>query len=155
MEPTPQQQGRKKRQRGKATGAAKQAAAVAEARDPAMYAQRLLGKSLREIAEQFGVDVSTVSRACDRAMADERESIEVHREMQVGRVKEVYKALMPKVAEGDTDAVRALMQTEKRLADLLGLDAAKKHEVTGEGGRPLVPVQVFQAWLTKPEPSKS
>lgn len=28
-------------------------------------------------------------------------------------------------------------------------------EVTGEGGKPLIPVHVFQAWLTKPEPSKS
>lgn len=146
MERTRQDQGRKKRAK-RVGGAARHAAAVAEARDPAMYAQRLLGKSLQEIADEFGVDISTVSRGCDRAMAAERDSIEVHRDLQVGRVKRIHKALLPKVDAGDTDAARTILLAEKRLADLLGLDAAKKHELAGPGGTPLLTLEAARALI--------
>lgn len=121
--------------------------AVAESRDPAIYAERLKGKTERAIALEMGIPKSTVHEAIERCIADERETIERHRELQAARVVAIHRAMAPRVAEGDTDAARVILMAEKRLAELLGLDAAKKHEVTGAGGAPLLTLEAARALM--------
>jgi hypothetical protein len=137
-------------------GAAQAKAAVAASRDPVIYCERLKGKTERQIAREMGVSQPTVHGAIERCIVDQRASNERHRELMVGRVARLFTALLPLADGGDKDAARTVLLAEKRLADLLGLDAAKKHELTAGDGQPLIPVQVLQAWLsTKPKPAVS
>ena len=130
-------------------GQAKIDAAVAAARDPEIYLERLKGKTERQIARDMGLPQQTVHGAIERSIADQHESIERHRELMAGRVSRLHAALLPLADQGDTDAGRTLLLAEKRLAELLGLDAAKKHEVTGAGGTPLLTLEAARALMAE------
>lgn len=138
-----QKLGKRPRQRGKV----RKEPAIAEARDQEIFSLRLKGYSERQIAAMVKIPKSTVHVSIERSIAERRESIERHRELQASRVARIYTALLDQVDAGDTDAARTLIAAEKRLAELHGLDAAKKHELTGAEGAPLLTLEAARALI--------
>jgi hypothetical protein len=94
---------------------------------------RVKGKTYREIGLELGVSHVTawedVKFLGERIRSETDESVEQHRAMQVQRLDKVISVLMPKVEDGDFEAMDRLDKAEKRRAALLGLDAPAKQQI--------------------------
>lgn len=100
---------------------------------------RVHGYTFEEIAEAVGyADKSGAKRAFDAA--SQRfilESVEQQRLVQSARLDEMLKPAMRRVSDGDLSVVDTALRIEKRRAELWGLDAPKRAEVTGADKGPL------------------
>lgn len=93
-------------------------------------AMRLAGATLREISDALGVDLSTISRDIQRALADiPREEADALRKIEVQRLDRLQRAVWTKALGGDLSAVDRAVKIVDRRAKLLGLDAPQKVEV--------------------------
>lgn len=105
------------------------------------YQMRLAGASYRDIARAYGVGKDTAARDVkavhDLAMAEAFETTEQMRQVSASRLDIALFAVMPLVKAGSLKAVDTMLRIEKRRAELLGLDAPKRFEHTGENGSPI------------------
>jgi hypothetical protein len=60
------------------------------------------------------------------------------RELMLDRLDTGLRAIWPRIITGDDAAIASMIRIEKRRAELLGLDAPKVTEFSGQGGAPLV-----------------
>jgi hypothetical protein len=104
---------------------------VDEERDDAILEDRVLGKSIREIARARGLPEHEVKNVLDRALksyVDDR--LRLH---QIGlarlRFDRAYKMLMPKVAAGDITAANSLRHMQETDALTTGWMPAAKFEL--------------------------
>jgi len=97
---------------------------------------RSLGMTFEEIARAVGyADSSGAKRAYDAAAQRfPVESIEQQRLIQSERLDLLLKRVMKQIEEGEISLVNEALRIEKRRADLWGLDAPRKAEVTGADG---------------------
>jgi hypothetical protein len=97
---------------------------------------RSLGMTFEEIARAVGyADSSGAKRAYDSAAKRfPVETIEQQRLIQSERLDYLLKRVMREVDQGDLSLVNEALRIEKRRADLWGLDAPRKTEVTGADG---------------------
>lgn len=104
-----------------------------------VWLARLRGHSFEEIAKAVGyADKSGAKRAfdaaCNRYVV---ESVEQQRLLQSARLDEILQPAMRRIQEGDVGLIRDVLRIEKRRADLWGLDAPKRTEVSGSDEAPV------------------
>ncbi len=98
---------------------------------------RLLGASLRRIADKIGVSHETVRNDLQKALEElsetERAKAEHLRGLELQRLDVALNAIGSKVLEGDLGAIDRWLKISERRARLLGLDApdASNIHVTG------------------------
>ena len=113
------------------------------------YAARLLkqtqalqlrahGHNLRSIARALGCSLSTAHKLVNDAAAEERKGISSAKadlvELELLRCDTYLQALAKKVQAQDVRAIDTALKVGKRRAELLGLDAPNKTEITGKDG---------------------
>ena len=102
------------------------------------YKMRLAGASFDDIGRVLGVSRFTAARDVSAVHANLQveavEDIEALRQQEAARLDIALFAIMPAVKKGNLFAVDRLIAIEKRRAELLGLDAARKMELTGKDG---------------------
>ena len=100
---------------------------------------RVAGLTFDRIAELYGyADRSGAKRAFDAAA--ERyvlESMEQQRIVQNERLDHLWTRVMQRIDAGDLTVTDTALRIEKRRAELWGLDAPRRAEVTGADGNPL------------------
>ena len=101
-----------------------------------VWVLRLAGMSFEDIAKNVGyADKSGAKRAFDAA--SERwvvESVEQQRQIQSDRLDRLLFPAFQRVVDGDLNLIDTCLRIEKRRAELWGLDAPKRAEVTGADG---------------------
>ena len=101
-----------------------------------VWVLRLAGMSFEDIAKNVGyADKSGAKRAFDAA--SERwvvESVEQQRQIQSDRLDRLLFPAFQRVVDGDLNLIETCLRIEKRRAELWGLDAPKRAEVTGADG---------------------
>ena len=101
-----------------------------------VWVLRLAGMSFEDIAKNVGyADKSGAKRAFDAA--SERwvvESVEQQRQIQSERLDRLLFPAFQRVVDGDLAMIDPCLRIEKRRAELWGLDAPKRAEVTGANG---------------------
>ena len=101
-----------------------------------VWVLRLAGMSFEDIAKNVGyADKSGAKRAFDAA--SERwvvESVEQQRQIQSDRLDRLLFPAFQRVVDGDLAMIDPCLRIEKRRAELWGLDAPKRAEVTGANG---------------------
>lgn len=104
-----------------------------------VWMARVAGFTFEEIAQALGyADKSGAKRAFDAA--SQRyvlESVEQQRLLQSARLDEILKPTINRVKDGDLSLVDQVLRIEKRRADLWGLDAPKRTEVSGSDAAPV------------------
>jgi hypothetical protein len=124
---------------------------VAELRRLKAWDLRVQGKSYREIGEALQVSHVTawddVKIIVERLQAEQLESIDHHRRMQLTRLDKAISVIMPMLDDPGTalEAIDRLDKLEKRRAALFGLDAPTKQELTGKDGAPLIDANPAEA----------
>lgn len=110
-------------------------------RQRSSYMMRLAGASYDDIARAQGVsrttaflDVRETQRAID---AEAYEEMALMRAQSAARLDMMLFAVLPMARKGDYKSIKAALAIEKRRAELLGLDAPRKFEHTGENGGPI------------------
>lgn len=101
-----------------------------------VWLMRVAGHSFDAIAERVGyADRSGAKRAFDAAAQRYVvEAVEDQRTVQSERLDRLFSGAFTRVLEGDLAFVDVCLRIEKRRADLWGLDAPKRTEVTGTDG---------------------
>jgi transposase len=103
---------------------------------------RLAGfTSQRAIAQRLGVDKATISRDFKELDAKFQEIaaqvIVRAKGLDLERIEALIDAIWAKAENGDTWSIDRIVKLLERKANLLGLDAPKKTEVTGKDGGPM------------------
>lgn len=100
---------------------------------------RTVGLSFPEIAEALGYsDKSGAKRAYDAFV--ERyvtETVEQMRLLQSERLDMLLRPAIRRVADGDLTWIDVVLKIERRRAELFGLDAPKRTEISGPDGDPI------------------
>lgn len=95
---------------------------------------RLRGHTMSKIAKDHGVSARTVATHLNKTYARIREAQnELGEKLQTRqflRLEKCVAALMPKVEDGDTDAIKVLIKVLEREAKLMGLDASAGDDIT-------------------------
>lgn len=108
-----------------------------ETRQRDVYAYRLRGLTIRQIADQLDVPYSTVGRDLTTVMAAVRkETVDAAgsvRDLEVARLDMMLSALWPKALKGETLVIDRVLRIMERRAALLGLDAPVKTDLTSAG----------------------
>lgn len=93
---------------------------------------RAQGHTLRQIAEQLGVAVSTVHADIERAIKEiPNEEVTTLRAIWGDRLEAAVKIVMPQIREGDLKAIDKLIALANRASRLHGLDQPTQVEVAG------------------------
>jgi hypothetical protein len=107
-------------------------------------------KPITELAAdlRFPTDYRISMQACHKAYhkAMRREpalAVEEHRRLDAARCEEMVFALQPGLRRGDPKSVDAAVRALSHKAKLLGLESAKRVEMTGQDGGPLT-VELFR-----------
>lgn len=96
-----------------------------------VYAMRLTGKSLGFIAQAEGVSKTTVFNDIEAVIKAKTEvPAQQVREMELDRLDLLLDKLMPRVENGDVQAIQTALKVMDRRAKFLGLDAPTKQEIT-------------------------
>jgi AcrR family transcriptional regulator len=103
---------------------------------------RLAGfTSQRAIAQRLGVDKATISRDFKELDAKFQEIaaqvIVRAKGLDLERIEALIDAIWAKAENGDTWSIDRIVKLLERKANMLGLDAPKKTEVTGKDGGPM------------------
>jgi Arc/MetJ family transcription regulator len=100
---------------------------------------RSAGATYEQIAQALGYAGTAGARhAVKLALkATLREPAEEVRQMALDRLDVALRAIWPRIVAGDDAAIASLIRLEKRRAELLGLDAPTRTELTGKDGRPI------------------
>ena len=106
-------------------------------RQRTVYKLKCAGHSLRDIARALACNHTTVRDEFFKAVAYlrrfEATDLIVQRDMALERLDIATAAIMPKVRAGNLSAISQLCFLEKRRAEMLGLDSAKRIEMTANG----------------------
>lgn len=106
-----------------------------------VWEMRKTGASYTRIAKALGADRSTlrrqVRRHLDKLHAENMESANDVRALDLARLDDANTAIWAQVRQGNHGAIDRLIRIMERRARLLGLDAATKSEITGADGGPL------------------
>lgn len=96
-----------------------------------VYAMRLTGKSLSYIAQAEGVSKTTVFNDIEAVIKAKTEvPAQQVREMELDRLDLLLDKLMPRVEQGDVQAIQTALKVMDRRAKFLGLDAPTKQDLT-------------------------
>lgn len=96
-----------------------------------VYAMRLTGKSLGFIAQAEGVSKTTVFNDIEAVIKAKTEvPAQQVREMELDRLDLLLDKLMPRVEQGDVQAIQTALKVMDRRAKFLGLDAPTKVDTT-------------------------
>lgn len=97
---------------------------------------RVAGLTFDEIAKLLDyADRSGAKRAFDAAAERyETESVEQQRVVQNERLDHLWKRIMTRLDSGDLSVADTALRIEKRRAELWGLDAPRRTEITGKDG---------------------
>lgn len=101
-------------------------------------ALRTAGADWDTIAERLGyasrgAACADVTRALEKAAAEDARDADVLRHLELARVDRLQVAYWPKALAGDADAARVVQWCINRRCRLTGLDAPVKHEVVTIG----------------------
>lgn len=103
-----------------------------------VYAMRLTGKSLGFIAQAEGVSKTTVFNDIEAVIKAKTEvPAQQVREMELDRLDLLLDKLMPRVEQGDVQAIQTALKVMDRRAKFLGLDAPTKQDVTVHQADPM------------------
>ncbi|GAA4626917.1 hypothetical protein GCM10023196_037110 [Actinoallomurus vinaceus] len=110
-----------------------QRAATAERRTKAIQL-RLAGVDWQTIATNLGyasrgAACQDVTRALEAHLAEEKESVDSLREIELQRLDRLQAGAWSAAAAGDLRAIETVLRVVDRRCKLLGLDAPTKHEV--------------------------
>jgi len=96
---------------------------------------RIKGLSFEDIGAKLGIARSTahgyVIEALEQRAAENAEKAAELRELESERMDAAIKSIYPKVEKGDLAAIDRLVRLADRRARFYGLDAPKRHHVTG------------------------
>ena len=111
-------------------------------RDRQAIELRRAGASFDQIARQLGyanksVAYNAVSRALKRTMASMSLDADAYRQLTMDRLDAMLLGVWRSATQGDVQAISAVLRIEERRANMLGLDAPKRTEVTGQDGGPI------------------
>jgi len=101
------------------------------------------GLTYREIGERFEIGLSTARDWVNKAAAEIADEAahrrKTYSEAAIERLRKAAAISYRRHASADGEAkdLTAAIAAEKRIADIIGLDAPKAIQVTGEGGGPL------------------
>lgn len=99
------------------------------------------GLNYREIAEHLGVSLGTISNdvnlVIERWQKEHVSEINEYVSLELKRLDQAQNAIWGEVMDGKLLAIDRLLKIQRRRADLLGLDAPEKHQLTGEAGGPM------------------
>ena len=101
------------------------------------------GLTYREIGEHFGIGLSTardwVNKAAAEIADDAKHRRKTYSEAALKRLRKAAAISYRRHASdaGEAKDLQAAIAAEKRIADIIGLDAPKAVEVTGKSGGPL------------------
>lgn len=95
--------------------------------------------TVRDAERDLGIPKSTVQRDRDAAIAETvGRAADVYIAAMVGRNEAIVEAFMPlALRRGSVQHAQAVLAADKRTAELLGLDAPKRAELTGKDGGPI------------------
>lgn len=103
---------------------------------------RKAGANLQLIANELGISIVSVHKhlvkAIDQLHAKSAIDIEQYRKLSLERLDDMTLGIWDKARTGKYQAIDRMIKIEKRRADLLGLDAPKKSDITSDG-KPLLP----------------
>lgn len=107
-------------------------------RDRQAEALRMRGQermTLQEIADELGVNKSTICRDIQEAMEHRIvESVDILVSMENDQLDFLYRPLVPAIKMGDPKAILAALKIQERRSKLAGLDAPTKTHVSGDPG---------------------
>jgi hypothetical protein len=96
-------------------------------REQAMFRQRLAGKSLRNIAADFGCELEEVQKIVAGMCTGITNRIKLHTiELELERLDELQAAFHEKAKAGDPQCAAIVLRIQERRAALLGLDTPTK-----------------------------
>ena len=103
---------------------------------------RKAGASYDQIARQIGyankgAAYKAVSRALKATMATMSLDADAYRQLAADRLDAMLLGVWQAATRGDPQAISAVLRIEERRASMLGLDAPKRTEVTGQDGGPI------------------
>lgn len=131
------------------------ARAAAMERRAKVWQLRKAGVTYRQIGEKLGVSYEQVRRDCDYVLAEyareAKDQAESWRTTQVQRCEDLILGLWSKASKGDPNSVRAMMAVFERQANLLGMDAPKKQEITGADGGAIQVEQTIDVNVSREE----
>lgn len=91
----------------------------------AAWSARVAGASLRQIAEELGIALSTahedVAAVLDEVNRGLKRSVEGHRSLELERTDRYVRSLLPGIVAGNPKAIRVALQCSIHRARLLGL----------------------------------
>jgi uncharacterized linocin/CFP29 family protein len=92
-----------------------------------MFKLRVIGRSWRRIAQQFGCDEATVHKAIDRMLPviDTQMRVRMHG-LELERLDELTEAVHPLAVKGDLAAIATEIKIGERRSSLAGLDAPQR-----------------------------
>jgi hypothetical protein len=103
---------------------------------------RKAGASYDQIARQLGYTAKgaahkAVTRALKATMASMTLNADEYRQLAADRLDAMLLGVWQAATRGDPQAISAVLRIEERRANMLGLDAPKRTEVTGQDGGPI------------------
>ena len=103
---------------------------------------RLSGvRKQQEVADRLGVSIATINR--DFAVLDDEwraraaSDIDLEKSIDLDRIDQMIMALWPAASSGLTAAVDRVLSLINMRAKILGTEAPKRNEITGDAGAPL------------------
>ena len=116
-----------------------------------VFELRKTGMELREIAKIVGTSHGTVHQDLKKVLAERLarrdEVVEEYVEIQKAQLNSMVEKYWPKVQEGDIGAGYLLLAVLKRQAELLGLDAPIRQELSTNAD---LPMQIEVLYALKP-----
>jgi predicted transcriptional regulator len=104
-----------------------------ETRSADIFQRRLGGKTIRQIASEFGITAGGVSKILkkeyDKVHKRARESADQIKQLHLERLDFMYSCLMPGMLAGNSRSIDMATKVLERMARLEGLDAPEKKQV--------------------------
>jgi hypothetical protein len=92
-------------------------------RERAMYLDRLAGKSVRSIAEAFGISATEAQAIISSQCVPIDTQLKLHTvELELGRLDQLASVFHPKAMAGDAQAAALVLRIQERRSALLGTD---------------------------------
>lgn len=114
---------------------------IAKEREAQAFELRKSGANYRQIGDHLGVTPQAAHKMVKRVMAMlaklAKEDAEAVRQMELDRLDAMLMGLWPKARKGNEGAVDRVIRIMQRRADMLGIDAPKRSELTGKDGKPI------------------
>lgn len=139
--------GRSSKGRGNGEGpGSRRRLAAAEKQSQALMLRKA-GATYEQIGHELGLSVAGAYKAFQAGLQRTiQEPADEYRKVEFERLSAMLKSIWPRVLQGELHAIDRAIKIEERLAKLLGLDAAIKHDVNAR-----MSYEQFIAGTFKPE----